>query len=298
MIKQLVTILCIMLLVACSDQPFAKSSAQPTEVSIQSYGELQLFFEQQHYTLKEWESGNREVPRITFSGINKRWQKNSQKMPVETKKRIFLRMMLPLILRSNEKILAERKSIETSSLTASEMVNIAIKYQLIKDKNTPITAQLISELLARVDIIPPSLALAQSVEESGWGTSRFAHEGNALFGQWDFSGNGIKPKQQRKELGDYGIARFDSPLASVEGYMLNINRSSAYTALRALRAQQRSKNKYPSGALLATTLIKYSERGEAYIKGLRSLMAYNHLQQADSAYLSTKPAIHIITTKK
>ncbi|WP_022942409.1 glucosaminidase domain-containing protein [Psychromonas hadalis] len=298
MIKKLVTILCFMLLAACSEQQLTESSTQPTEISLQSYDELQLFFEKQHYTLKAWESGNREVPRITFSGISEHWQENSQKMPVETKKRIFLRMMLPLILLANENILAERKTIKTSSLTASALVNIAIKYRLIKDKNTPLTDQLITALLTQVDIIPPSLALAQTVEESGWGTSRFAHEGNAFFGQWDFSGNGIKPKQQRKALGNYGIARFDSPLASVEGYMLNINRASAYSALRTLRAQQRSKNKSSSGVLLAGTLIKYSERGEAYIKGLRALMAYNHLDQADTAYLSTKPAIHIVTTKK
>ena len=64
----------------------------------------------------------------------------------------------------------------------------------------------LDKLKRRVDIVPPSLALAQAAEESGWGTSRFAIKGNSLFGQWDFSGKGIKPKEQRAELGNYGIA--------------------------------------------------------------------------------------------
>ncbi|EGM71558.1 glucosaminidase domain-containing protein [Shewanella sp. HN-41] len=74
----------------------------------------------------------------------------------------------------------------------------------------------------------PSLVLAQAAEESGWATSRFTVEGNAYFGQWDFSGKGMKPRQQRKALGNYGVAQFDTPLESVEGYLLNLNTSNAY----------------------------------------------------------------------
>jgi len=80
--------------------------------------------------------------------------------------------------------------------------------------------------------VPPSLALAQAAEESGWGTSRFAIKGNSLFGQWDFSGKGIKPKEQRENLGDYGIAAFDSPQDSIEAYMLNLNTHRAYQRMR------------------------------------------------------------------
>ncbi|MGI2103199.1 glucosaminidase domain-containing protein [Shewanella oncorhynchi] len=91
-------------------------------------------------------------------------------------------------------------------------------------------------LLERVDILPPSLVLAQAAKESGWGTSRFAREGNALFGQWDFKGNGMEPRQKRQGLGNYGLARFDTPFASVEGYLLNLNTHNAYQKMRDFRA--------------------------------------------------------------
>ena len=151
-----------------------------------------------------------------------------------------------------------------------------------------------ARLMIQVDIIPPSLALAQAAEESGWGTSRFTAEGNAFFGQWDFSGNGMTPKQQRKELGDYGLARFDSPLASVEGYMKNINTTGAYEKLRLLRANLRKNNKKITGMELAGTLDKYSERGQAYIDGLRDMISYNKLQDVDEAYLSEDKLIHLV----
>jgi len=145
--------------------------------------------------------------------------------------------------------------------------------------------------------MPPSLALAQAAEESGWATSRFTEEGNAFFGQWDFSGKGITPKQQRKELGNYGLARFSSPLASVEGYMLNINITGAYKKLRVLRAKLRNENKAITGLELAGTLDKYSERGQAYIDGLRSMIRYNKLEGVDDAYLSDTILIKLVSAK-
>ncbi len=131
----------------------------------------------------------------------------------------------------------------------------------------------------------------------GWATSRFTEEGNAFFGQWDFSGNGMVPKQQRKELGNYGLARFDSPLASVEGYMLNINITSAYQKLRNLRAKLRQENKPISGLVLAGTLDKYSERGQVYIDSIRSMIRYNKLQDVDNAYLSNNTLIELTAPK-
>ena len=125
--------------------------------------------------------------------------------------------------------------------------------------------------------MPPSLALAQAAEESGWATSRFTIEGNAFFGQWDFSGKGMVPKQQRKELGNYGLAKFDTPLASVKGYMLNINTTSAYQKLRDKRQKLRKNNQAITGLALVDTLDKYSERGQAYIDSITEMITYNRL---------------------
>ena len=101
------------------------------------------------------------------------------------------------------------------------------------------------------------------------------------------------PKQQRKELGNYGLARFNSPLASVEGYMLNINTTSAYQKLRVLRAKLRKNNQPISGLTLATTLDKYSERGQAYIDSISSMIRYNKLEQVDACYLSDNVTIKL-----
>lgn len=163
----------------------------------------------------------------------------------------------------------------------------------ITEKDAELDKSKLDELLQRVDIIPASLALAQGAEESGWGTSRFAVQGNSLFGQWDFSGNGIKPKNQRTELGNYGIAVFDTPQASVDACMLNLSTHGAYQRLRERRAEFRKQNKQPTGWDLAETLDKYSERGDEYVKGLHALMDYNKLNAADDAYLWDKGKIVI-----
>lgn len=142
--------------------------------------------------------------------------------------------------------------------------------------------------------MPPSLVLAQGAEESGWATSRFTLEGNAFFGQWDFSGNGMVPQRQRKELGNYGIARFDSPLDSVRGYLINLNTNNAYQSLREYRAVLRLDNQPITGLALATTLDKYSERGQAYIDGIQSMIRFNKLENVDEAYLSDDAPLRLI----
>lgn len=265
----------------------------PLEVTINSVEELNELFDKYQYSSESWENGQRELPRITFEAVGDHWQTASQNLPVDTKKSIFFRLMAPMILMANENIIREREIVKNSTLNSPELKNIALKYRVIKNKNNTLTSAMRNTLLEKVDILPPSLALAQAAEESGWGTSRFAKEGNAFFGQWDFSGNGMKPKQQRKELGNYGVARFDSPLASVEAYMLNINTGNAYQKLRTVRAEIRANKKNISGLELAGTLDKYSERGQAYIDGLRQMIRYNNLQLVDTAYLSNNRLIHL-----
>lgn len=267
------------------------------QVEIHSLDELKSLFEKHHYTSKYWQQGNREVPRLAFEGVSEKWKKTSSNIPVKQKKQIFFRLMAPLVLISNEKILAEREIVKSASLSSNALLAIAKKYRVIKGSTSSLTDEQRQQLLQQVDIMPPSLALAQAAEESGWGTSRFTEEGNAFFGQWDFSGKGMTPKQQRKELGNYGLARFDSPLGSVEGYMFNINITGAYKKLRVLRAKLRQENKAITGLELAGTLDKYSERGQAYIDGLRSMIRYNKLEDVDEAYLSDTILIKLVSPK-
>lgn len=270
----------------------ATSDVEKT-INISDLEQLKAVFSQYHYTQAAWQQGERAVPRITFAKLGERWVTASKNLPVKVKKEVFFRLMTPLILLSNEKILKQRQFITNAELTSSQLKTLALKYKVIKAENEVMTPELKKSLLMRVDILPPSLALAQAAEESGWGTSRFTREGNAYFGQWDFSGKGMAPKEQRKELGNYGLARFDSPLASVEGYMFNINTSFAYEKLRQVRAELRAQQQPITGPALAKTLDKYSERGQAYIDGLLSMISYNKLTQVDEAYLMDNPLVHL-----
>lgn len=288
---------------ACSEpaqgsntQKSEPTSIQATEITIASLTELQLLFDKYQYNNQSWAKGYREIPRITFSGVAQHWVNELKNMPVQTKKWVFFRLMIPLVLLANESIINEREIIKTSALDSLALKKIALKYRLINSATINIDENMRSSLLDRVDILPASLALAQAAEESGWGTSRFAQQGNAFFGQWDFTGNGMLPLAQRQELGNYGVARFASPLASVEAYLLNINTNKAYQKLRILRTQLRSDNKAITGYQLAGALDKYSERGQAYTDGLRAIISYNKLEQVEQAYLADNPLIHLIAS--
>ncbi|CAH0992899.1 hypothetical protein SIN8267_03037 [Sinobacterium norvegicum] len=288
-------------LTGCDEQPKEPRAAaeqaerQILQETVSTPEELLALFQRLSYTNESWQQGIHQVPRLIAGDITENWQHISNTIPVQQKKNIFFRLMAPLILISNENIIAERQLIQNGDRDSAEVKQIAIRYRVLKSLNDSLDENSYAELLSRVDTVPPSLALAQSAEESGWGTSRFAAEGNALFGQWDFSGKGMIPERQRKELGNYGLARFDSPLASVEGYMLNLNTTGAYQNLRDLRQQLRADKQKVTGKALATTLDKYSERGQAYIDGLQQMMSFNRLAATDEAYLSDSPEIQLIT---
>ena len=286
----------VVLLAACQPDPADKVVGR-TELVIGTPEELFSLFAEKNYTSEAWQAGIRDVPRIYITQISSRWQDTSQKIPVITKKKIFFRLLAPLALASNEVILTDRKKLLEAAVNSEKdqqwLVPLARKYKLDVSSGA-VTQQQFEELIKRVDIIPVSLVLAQSAEESGWGTSRFAVHGNALFGQWDFSGKGIKPKEQRKELGNYGIAQFDSPIESVAAYMLNLNTHAAYARLRENRAALRVENKPVSGFILAQTLDKYSERGMDYVHSLHTMMRVNNLSQTDDAVLVGDEEIYLV----
>lgn len=214
----------------------------------------------------------------------------------ERKKSAFENVLLPLILRANERIILERTHIKHLQDKMKRIENIGARdrnwleslckrYRVTMPEGKP-TDALFEKLLTRVDIIPPSLALGQAAIESGWGTSYFAQEGNALFGEWVWDKNapGIVPKR-RAEGKTHRIRAFKYLFDSVDSYMLNLNRNRAYSELRARRLELRKQNKPVQGSALAPTLLRYSERGQDYVDDLLGLMRFNEYYRFDAARL-------------
>ena len=209
------------------------------------------------------------------------------------------------MFRINELILEDRSRAQalTARLAHSQAVTpddrawltqLAVKYKVLGSTSEQLGPDAFPELLLRVDIVPPALSLAQAASESGWGTSRFAAQGNSLFGQWTF-GKGLKPAEQRiSELGDYRVAAFDSTAQAAYSYTMDLNTGRAYRDLRSKRADLRRQGLRTSGTALADTLRNYSERGQAYVNDLKALIRQNRLDDADDAYLRHMAVIHIV----
>ena len=135
-----------------------------------------------------------------------------------------------------------------------------------------------------MDIVPVSLAIAQAAKETGWGTSRFAQQGNALFGQWTWSGEGLKPKESDKNEG-HKVMKFNVLQASVRAYQRNLNTHSSYSDFRKIRAKLRDMGKPLDSLILADGLNKYAETGEKYVDVLRKIIKQNNLKDFDDAKL-------------
>jgi len=275
-------------------------------VEFQSYQDVESLLEELEYTPAAWQAGIREIPRLYLTDIPPRWrEQTSKEVSVQVKKQLFFRMLAPLALRANELILRDRDragsladDLDADRAIADNdrewLAALAIHYRVIENTDDSLPADALTELLTRVERVPLSLALSQAAEESGWGTSRFAAEGNALFGQWTWGSERIAPLEQRSGLGDYGIAAFETPLLSIIAYMRNLNTHPAYADLRARRAEMRAAGKRISGWRLAETLTSYSERGSEYVDTLHTIMRVNQLDAADDAYLSDDASIYLI----
>jgi len=221
----------------------------------------------------------------------------------QERKRMFIATMLPLILRVNELIANDRERLLrlTEKLENGADLDTAQRewLKLLAEEYKLGPAETVEDidfvqLRRRVDIIPPSLALAQAAIESGWGTSRFARMGNAIFGQWTWNAEdkGIVPSG-RPEGRTYRVRAFDFLIDSVRGYARNLNTAPAYRELRRIRAQQRAQGQPLSGLALAGGLIRYSERGAPYIADLRSIIKANRLQEFNSVALAPRPSLPI-----
>tara|TARA_Y100000992_G_scaffold280320_1_gene227278 strand:- start:11621 stop:12706 length:1086 start_codon:yes stop_codon:yes gene_type:complete len=207
------------------------------------------------------------------------------KMIENSKKRkeLFIQIILPLILQENNNIRLDRKRL-FSIINKSNNSELEKKWLIKKYKQYGVPSKDLSILKVRMDEIPVSLALAQAAKETGWGTSRFAQEGNALFGQWTWSGEGLKPKEADKDKG-HKVMKFNVLQASVRAYQRNINTHSSYREFRLARAQLRDSGKSLDSLTLSKYLHEYAETGEKYVEVLQKIIKQNNLKDFDDAKL-------------
>ena len=260
---------------------------------------LENTFESYGYNLDNVRNQQQPVPRLIVADVPDGLK---DMRVIDRRKSLFFRTVLPMILIVNESIASERSLLlELQTIIRSEtfeesdldedgtiwLMDMAKRYGIDMDADDVTLRDAVDVLTLRVAPIPTSLAMAQAVEESAWGTSRFAREGNALFGQWVWSEDaGIVPEDQREGQA-YAVRAFDSPLQSVFGYAKNLNTHWAYTSFREQRAALLDANEALDGWALAETLTRYSERGENYVKSLHAIMRVNNLRPLDNAELAS-----------
>jgi len=199
------------------------------------------------------------------------------------KRELFIKIILPLVLSENNKITEDRKRLfkvlAKNFNTIGERVWLKRRFKEYKIKDGDL-----SKLKMRMDIIPVSVALAQAANESGWGTSRFALEGNALFGQWTWSKKGISPKNKDPNK-SHKILQFQVLKASVRAYKNNLNTHNAYKEFREARAQLRQRNEEILGLKLTKYLKRYASIGDKYVEILEDIITRNSLEDFDKANL-------------
>ena len=202
---------------------------------------------------------------------------------VQLKKETFIKIVLPLIVAENEKILDDREKLKvisekkfTSDLEKQWLRQKLLEYKVKKGN--------LDELMRRMDMVPVSIALAQAAKESGWGTSRFALEGNAIFGQWTWDGQGIAPLKRDGDK-NHKILKFPILRASVKAYKNNLNTHKSYLKFREKRNSLREKNKKITGLALTGTLKNYAQTGSEYTKILNQIITQNRLSDFEPVRL-------------
>tara|TARA_B100000029_G_scaffold52526_1_gene47713 strand:+ start:3067 stop:4266 length:1200 start_codon:yes stop_codon:yes gene_type:complete len=260
-----------------SEKPEFKQEFDNT-VSLNSETALNLF-KDLGYSLKGVRAGQKVKP-IYLTKLPKDLKTLGD---TKTKRELFIKILLPLILDENKKITDDRKKLfkilGKNFNTIGERVWLKRRFKEYK-----IDDQDLAKLKMRMDIVPVSIAIAQAANESGWGTSRFALEGNALFGQWTWSKKGISPKQKDPNQ-SHKILQFQVLKASVRAYKNNLNTHKAYQEFREVRAQLREEGKPIDGLKLTKYLKKYAAIGEKYVIILEDIIEKNRLTDFDKANL-------------
>jgi Bax protein len=224
---------------------------------------------------------------------------------IELRKASFFDYLAPIVIAENQRVRAQRERLialreKLQSQTALGALQrrwlkaLAREYEVEWPGESP--AQSMDVLLKRVDTVPVSLALTQAAKESGWGQSRFAREGNNLFGHWCYEdGCGIVPND-RPEGASHEVAAFDSVTQSVRRYINNLNTHPSYRPLRDIRASQRAAGSTPTGLALAEGLTRYSERRGAYVRDIKLIMQSNRAlidQAIEHAEASSSSGINV-----
>ena len=195
-----------------------------------------------------------------------------------------MEIILPLVLEENNRIRLDRKKL-FSILNKNNNTDQEIRWLNSKFKQYGVVKKDLATLKIRMDEVPVSLALAQAAKETGWGTSRFAIEGNALFGQWTWSGEGIKPAGADSSDGDHKVMKFKVLKASVRAYQRNLNTHNSYREFRLARAIMRDNEEELDSLTLANYLDKYAATGKEYTKVLKKIIEQNSLKDFDKVKL-------------
>ena len=240
---------------------------------------IKQLFEDTNYTLKDVREKKLVKPvALTLLPQEIKMIENSTK-----RKEFFIQIVLPLILKENSNIKIDRKRL-FGIINKNNNTDLEKKWLEKKYKQYGVSSKDLSVLKIRMDEIPVSLAIAQAAKETGWGTSRFAQEGNALFGQWTWSGEGLKPKDSEKDEG-HKVMKFNVLQASVRAYQRNLNTHSSYKDFRQARAELRDMGEPLDSIILSQYLNEYAETGNEYVEVLKKIIKQNNLKDFDDAKL-------------
>ena len=261
-----------------TELPNNKNNEDGNYIGIDTQITLNLF-ENLKYDLKSIRLGQSVKP-VYLSKLPKDLKKIKS---TNKRKDTFIKIVMPLILSENEKILEDRNKLfrilGKQSNTMGEKVWLKRRF-----KDYDIKGEDIAELKLRMDIVPTSIAIAQAAKESGWGTSRFALEGNAMYGQWTWGGEGIEPSKKDKEK-EHKILKFPKLQSSVAAYMKNLNTHRGYSEFRDKRSKIREKKQEVNGLDLVDYLYNYAQTGSEYVKTLKIIIQQNNLNDFDTSIL-------------
>jgi Bax protein len=252
-----------------------------SEINLVRYttSEINALFKEVKYNLEEVR--NTKLVKPIDIGLLPNEIKNISN--TKKRKELFIKIVLPLIVKENNKIRIDRKRLFVI-LNKNSNTEIEKQWLTKKYKQYGVRQNDLSTLKVRMDEIPVSLAIAQAAKETGWGTSRFALKGNALFGQWTWSGEGLKPKNANKGE-EHKVMKFHSLQLSVRAYLRNLNTHSSYKNLRKERTELRNKEQSLDSLVLAKYLDKYAETGTEYTEVLQKIITQNSLKDFDEARL-------------
>jgi Bax protein len=247
------------------------------------------YFADLDYTLPKVRASRTSVPRVFLADVP---SDLGAVRDVKRRKSLFIRIVLPLVLAENERLYRKHLALQTvrEHMRQGEALMPQTERWLAEEYDLyGVDVGDLDALIKRVDAVPPSLGVAQAAIESAWGTSRFARQGNALFGQWTWKDEqaGIVPRERDAGTA-HRIRAFESLRDSVRAYIHTLNSHWAYAGFRDMRARMRGEGRqgFLDGVALAAELSKYSQKEQVYVEDLRRLIRVNQLHQLDRAALA------------